>query len=764
MDGNAPSTEDTIKYPRMRYAVARVWADNPRKVVTGIDELAASIATKDIIEPLIVRALEVPDGEITHEVLAGQRRYLAGQKAGLNDFPYILRQLDDAEALELALIENNQRVDPSPLEDAEAIHRRMADPKHACTAEYLADRLGRRVEWVKGRLALLGLCDEAKAWLRDGKLPITHAQKLAAVDTDTQRRVVEKFKNAPELPAAKQFAHEITYALHLLSGAPFDADDAKLPGGACAKCPKRSDTQPDLFDTGRGAHCLDNTCWNGKVTAIWERAQKDAKKRHLDVLTDEYLVRDGYGDDPAYVVWGKPYDVKPAQKGDAPVAIARTPRGAVVELYAKPVKKSGDDGDELEALEDEQDDNAATVEEARKAWLEERAAKDAERQGEVDRVLEERAAKDAERQGEVDRVLVLLRENRAVFSRLALEEVEANLYVDPHALSRLARAVGVELDASASRTDTRALVRKLPDDAVVDVLLAYVVLGHLTQEPSENAPEWETRVRELVAGKPQDEALTRVWIREQEWDGLSENGREVYAFPDVDREIRWEGREGVVTARVGATDLEYLRTMASEDGITLHEGEEPPPAPAPKPSKKPARKKAAGRPAAEPVEVEQPEAPVDEPVKPKAGELVFFAGKDSGHAIERITATHLVVDVDGMEYLVPRDTLSWRSRWQTSETKPKTTTLRASQADWQKHKSGLQDTSTGLLHKKWNAEGEDRVAVFPCGAGIYDRVLQYARKHAIELYVGAREATNRVSPLDPPAALAKKSRSKKGAK
>lgn len=68
MDGNAPSTED-IKYPRMRYAVARVWADNPRKVVTGIDELAASIATKDIIEPLIVRALEVPDGAITHEVL-----------------------------------------------------------------------------------------------------------------------------------------------------------------------------------------------------------------------------------------------------------------------------------------------------------------------------------------------------------------------------------------------------------------------------------------------------------------------------------------------------------------------------------------------------------------------------------------------------------------------------------------------------------------------------------------------------------------------
>lgn len=91
MDGNAPSTEDTIKYPRLSYDCTRLWADNPRKVVTGIDELAASIATKDIIEPLIVRALEVPDGEITHEVLAGQRRYLAGQKAGLADFPYILR-------------------------------------------------------------------------------------------------------------------------------------------------------------------------------------------------------------------------------------------------------------------------------------------------------------------------------------------------------------------------------------------------------------------------------------------------------------------------------------------------------------------------------------------------------------------------------------------------------------------------------------------------------------------------------------------------
>ena len=990
MDGNAPSTEDTIKYPRMRYAVTRVWADNPRKVVTGLDELAASIATKDIIEPLIVRALEVPDGEITHEVLAGQRRYLAGQKAGLADFPYILRQLDDAEALEIALVENNQRVDPSPLEDAEAIQRRMTDSKHACTAEYLADRLGRPVKWVHGRLALLGLCDEAKAWMRDGKLPITHAQKLAAVDAATQGRVLERFKTASELPAAKQFAHEITYALHLLSGAPFDTNDAKLLGGACAKCPKRSDTQAELFDTGRGetgAHCLDNTCWNGKVTAIWERAQRDAKKRHLDVLTDSDLVRDGYGDDPAYVVWGKPYDVKPAKEGDAPVAVARTPRGVVVELYAKPEKPQRGESDD-EYFEDEDGER----DEERAEWEKRRAEQDAKR-----------AAEEAERQAETARVLALIPLHRHLFARLALDELAVQLY-GPYDLKRILKTLGIDAPEKRESAST-SLVKLVPDDVLMDVVIAYAVSSRLNDEDmGDDPPEYERKARELVTGKSVVVPVTRVWIRAEEWDGLGDETRSQYESYGDDKEIEWEGREGFVTTSVGNETLVYLQRisrsykvtlhegdelpaksskkkarkkaaetepvsaeveppetltrvwihegewdglsmeardfyvapdidvdevewarrgvfvtaavngktltmlqgLAKEDNLTLHEGEEPP---EPPPSKKKPQKKAeknvetepsnapadtspasalklysygfapgcddditaqvqkiAGTPLAflstvegdyrwtpaydkgsdahtkiaafldsfpdkldmlnggyiaehdlTPTEkgtfrgchhsrcqrrrlqrveigpglycnacrvviegktstktnrtgesteapIEQPEATVDEPTKPRPGELVFFKGEDAGHAIERITATHLVVDVDGMEYLVPRDTLSWRSRWQTSETKPETTTLRVSQADWQKHKSGLQDTSTGLLHKKWNAEGEDRVAVFPCGAGIYDRVLQYARKHAIELYVGAREATNRVSPLDPPAAPAKKSRSKKGAK
>ena len=757
MDGNVPSKND---YPRLRYKATRLWSGNPRKTVTGLDELAASIATNDIIEPLIVRELASPeevghegengwvvDSVITHEVLAGQRRWLAGQQAGREDFPYVLRQLDDATALEIALVENNQRVDPSPLEDAEAIQRRMTDPKNPCTAEYLADRLGRRVEWVKGRLALLSLCDEAKAFMRNGKLPLTHAQQLAAVDAATQRRVLDRFKTAPELPASKAFAHEITYALHLLSAAPFDANDAKLPGGACSKCSKRSDTQAELFDTGRGetgAHCLDNTCWSGKVTALWERAQRDAKKRNLAVLNDSDLVRDGYTDtEKAYVLYGKPYDVKPAAKGDAPVAIARTPSGAVVELYARPEKPQRGDGDDAYFEDEDEGDPEFESDEERAAWEKRRAEQEAKR-----------AAEEAARNAETARLLALIPLHRDLFARLALDELTMQLY-GPYDLRRILKTLGIDAPEERERT-SESLVKLVPGDVLLDVVIAYAVSSRLNDEDMGDDPtEYERKARELVAGAPataEAAALTRVWIREEEWDALSENGQEAYTIPDVGQEIQWDGREGAVTAVVPAEWLDYLRTMAREDGLTLYEGEEPPPASPAKPSKKAARKKATARPSTEPtVAPEEPAA--EEPVKPKPGELVFLKGDDTGRTIERITPTHLVVDVGGMAFEVSRETISWRNRWETSVMRPETTTLRVSAETWQSHKSGLQDTSTGALHKRWMlSDGDQRVVTFVSGTGNYDKIRAYAQKHKIELFCGDR----RVSPEEETFAETKK--------
>lgn len=149
----------------------------------------------------------------------------------------------------------------------------------------------------------------------------------------------------------------------------------------------------------------------------------------------------------------------------------------------------------------------------------------------------------------------------------------------------------------------------------------------------------------------------------------------------------------------------------------------------------------------------------DEPTKPRVDELVFFRGEDNGCAIESITATDLVVSVNGMDFEVPRETIRWSGRWQTSVSRPETTTLRVSAETWQKHKSGLGDTSTGALHKRWMlSDGDQRVVTFVSGTGNYDKIRAYAQKHKIELFCGDR----RVSPEEETFAAAKK-RTKKGA-
>ena len=158
------------------------WRGQPRRNIPedGIDELARSIRAQGVIEPVIVRRR--PDGD--YQIIAGERRWRAAQRAGLETVPVIVRDVDDKAALALALIENLQREDLRPLEEAAALQR-LRD-EHALTHEQLAEAVGRSRSAVTNALRLLKLAPGVRERLDDGTLEMGHARALLPLSDAAQ--------------------------------------------------------------------------------------------------------------------------------------------------------------------------------------------------------------------------------------------------------------------------------------------------------------------------------------------------------------------------------------------------------------------------------------------------------------------------------------------------------------------------------------------------------------------------------------------------
>lgn len=153
----------------------------PRKTFAGdkLDELAASIREKGIIQPLVVRK------KADHyEVIAGERRWRAAQRAGLREVPVVIQDVSDDTALEMALIENIQREDLNAVEEAEA-YQALLD-KFDLSQEELGKRVGKDRSTVANALRLLKLPDEIKRDIVEQRLTMGHARALLALDTAEQ--------------------------------------------------------------------------------------------------------------------------------------------------------------------------------------------------------------------------------------------------------------------------------------------------------------------------------------------------------------------------------------------------------------------------------------------------------------------------------------------------------------------------------------------------------------------------------------------------
>ncbi len=146
----------------------------------SLDELVASIREKGVLQPLMVRM----SGD-TYQIIAGERRYRAAKVAGLKEVPVILRETDDRETLEIALIENLQRQDLNIVEEAEG-YQQLAS-KYALTQEQIAQRVGKSRASVANALRILGLPPKVRAWLTDGSVSPGHAKVLLGLPTPARQ-------------------------------------------------------------------------------------------------------------------------------------------------------------------------------------------------------------------------------------------------------------------------------------------------------------------------------------------------------------------------------------------------------------------------------------------------------------------------------------------------------------------------------------------------------------------------------------------------
>ena len=285
---------------------------NPRRFRKDDAELASladSIRAKGVLQPILVRPLPDPAGEDPvpqFELIAGERRWRASQAAGRSEIPAIVREgLTDQEALELTVLENLQREDLSPLEEAAGVASLLTGGKPLAE---VADQLGKPLSWVARRARLASLSPKWRDLATDAKSqasiwPASWLELVARLDSNAQDEFLElhrslRTNNDWEIWNLLKLERELANWTHELARAPWDAKDATLLPviGACTACPKRSSVHPGLFDdeeivkgkrVAAGDRCLDAVCWDKKADQHFERVGSDLVAKHRDLVIAE---------------------------------------------------------------------------------------------------------------------------------------------------------------------------------------------------------------------------------------------------------------------------------------------------------------------------------------------------------------------------------------------------------------------------------------------------------------------------------------------
>jgi ParB family chromosome partitioning protein len=188
--GGETATADRRTPRRLPVAMLRPNPRNPRKTFDDGDlaDLAASIKERGVVQAILVRPSAGGEG---YEIIAGERRWRAAQRAGLHEVPIVVHEVSDREALELAIIENVQRADLNALE--EAIGYQQLIDEHGYSQGQLAEVIGKSRPHIANTLRLLKLPEPVQAYVRNGQLSAGHARALVTLEDPeaAARRIVE---------------------------------------------------------------------------------------------------------------------------------------------------------------------------------------------------------------------------------------------------------------------------------------------------------------------------------------------------------------------------------------------------------------------------------------------------------------------------------------------------------------------------------------------------------------------------------------------
>lgn len=338
---------DHIERTKVRPSPLQYRKRKPADYEAKLQELAESMAPPvGMLEPVLVRQRADKAGAY-YELIAGERRWRASGLAKLERIPCIVRDLSDDQVLEVMAIENNQRSDVHPLDEAELFAELV---KHGRTQAQIAETIGRDGRYVAKRMALNQLCEKARKKYDAGRLTFGAALVIARVPSaKLQAEAVAELTRFGDMTVSEQRARqhvEARYMLRLAQAPWSKADDKLVPkAGACSQCPKRTGNQRELFDDIKSPDlCIDPACFRDKMDAVFKLRKaegapvlegKEAKaelgaydgKKYQRMDTERYISGHGHKKVSQIVKKAKPQ-----------VTLAQDPRtGHVVELVERAV-------------------------------------------------------------------------------------------------------------------------------------------------------------------------------------------------------------------------------------------------------------------------------------------------------------------------------------------------------------------------------------------------------------------------------------------
>lgn len=325
---------------------------NPRQHFHNMEDLIADVRQRRrIIQPLLLR----PKQEERYEIVAGARRYRAAKAVGLEKVPALISEMGDLEVLELQLIENLQREDVHPIEEARA-YRLLMERAHYTVAD-VAIKTGKEESYIYRRLKLNELISAAQDACYSERLSPAMAEKLARLQHADQARALQIIlAERSWINTARDLQQWMEREIFLdLHAAPWDTNDAALlpAAGPCNTCPKRTGFTPMLFpELKKHDTCTDPACFRAKQAAAVNRKREQLKAKHPNLVE---VTTDHTTKDRLYLYSFHQYTAQEAKKmPEAVPALVADGSSAGDVVYIVPSEKRGHSTAEQKANEKKQ--------------------------------------------------------------------------------------------------------------------------------------------------------------------------------------------------------------------------------------------------------------------------------------------------------------------------------------------------------------------------------------------------------------------------